>query len=220
MKRLPSISGASPRVRQVAASASTSSTMTSTEVPTRAASLRGADRLGLGHEALPALLLDLLGHVVGEGVGAGAGDVLVLEAADPVELRCVEPVEEVRELGFGLAGIADDEGRAQRDLRALRPPAGDLVERARRRPPGGPCGAARRGGCAGTGCRDRAAPAPRPSAGSARARAGRDRRSGAVPRPRAMPSSRARSVMWLRPRARASHGRRAGGRRRRRWCPG
>ena len=38
MKRLPSISGASPLVRQVAASASTSSTMTSTRVPTLAAS--------------------------------------------------------------------------------------------------------------------------------------------------------------------------------------
>jgi hypothetical protein len=61
--------------------------------------------------------------VVGQGVRAGAGDVLVLEAADAVELRLVEPVEQVPEFRLGLAGVADDEGRAQREVGAGRAPA-------------------------------------------------------------------------------------------------
>ena len=59
--------------------------MTSTRRADAGGELGGADRLRLGHEALPALLLHRLGDVVGQGVGAGAGDVLVAEAADAVE---------------------------------------------------------------------------------------------------------------------------------------
>ena len=62
------------------------------------------------------------------------------------------------ELGLGLAGIADDEGRAQDELGAVGAPAGDLVEGARARRRGGPCASAPRGGCAGRGCRGRAGP--------------------------------------------------------------
>ncbi len=127
-KRLPSISGASPRVRQVAPRLVHLVDDHLDPAADPRGELRGADRLRLGHEAVPALLLDRLGHVIGQRVGAGAGDVLVAEAADPVELRRIEPVEQVRELGLGLAGVADDEGRAQHQLGAVGAPAGDLVE--------------------------------------------------------------------------------------------
>ena len=67
--------------------------------------------------------------MVGQGVGARTLDVLVLEAADPVELGLVQPVEERLELGLGLARKAHDEGRAQRQFRADPAPGGDLVQR-------------------------------------------------------------------------------------------
>jgi hypothetical protein len=129
-----------------------------------------------------------LGHMIGQVVRPRPGDVFVLEAADPVELRLVQPVEQGLELGLGLARIADDEGRAQDDIGAVR------GARRRSRPAsgprrrGGPCGAAHRGGRAGTGCRDRAGSAPRPSAASGRAHAGRDRHNAAAPRRPACPS--------------------------------
>src|SRR3546814_16717813 len=41
---------------------------------------------------------------------------LEAEGADAVELRFVEPVEEILEIGLGFAGEADDEARADRDV--------------------------------------------------------------------------------------------------------
>ena len=105
----------------------------------------GADRLRLGHEALPAVLLDLVGQVAGQGVGAGALDVLVAEAADAVEAGLVQPVEEVLELGLGLAGIADDEGGAEDELGAARRASGRSRRGCGRRRPGGPCDGGPRG---------------------------------------------------------------------------
>ena len=92
--------------------------------------LLGADRLLARHEALPAALLDLVGHgFEAEVVGARAGDRLVLERADAVELGFVEPVEQQAEVFLRLAGEADDEGRADRQVGADRAPGADALER-------------------------------------------------------------------------------------------
>ena len=58
------------------------------------------------------LFLDRLGDERREIVGGGASDRLVAEAADPIELGLAEPVEQQREILFGLAGEPDNEGRA------------------------------------------------------------------------------------------------------------
>ena len=61
------------------------------------------DRLLALHEAVPALLLHLVGHRRREIVGGRAGDRLVAEAADAIELGLVEPVEQQLEIRLGLA---------------------------------------------------------------------------------------------------------------------
>src|SRR4029077_10399485 len=48
---------------------------------------------------------------------------------DAIELRLIEPDEELTEFGFGLAGKPDDERAAQRELRALATPGADAPER-------------------------------------------------------------------------------------------
>jgi hypothetical protein len=80
--------------------------------PTLALQTRGADRLGLFHQAGVALFLDRFGHGAGQVVGGGAFDRLEAETADAVELRLVQPVEEILEILLGLAGEAHHEGRA------------------------------------------------------------------------------------------------------------
>ena len=47
--------------------------------------------------------------MIGQVVGARAGDVLILKTANPVELRLIHPIEQGLKLCFSLAGIADDE---------------------------------------------------------------------------------------------------------------
>ena len=96
------------------------------------AALHGADlgfeprggnlRLPL-HEARQALLLHFLGHRIGQLVGGRAVDRRIGERADAIELRLVEEVEQLLELGFGLAREADDEGRADGEVRADLAPA-------------------------------------------------------------------------------------------------
>ena len=61
---------------------------------------------------------DFLRHRIGQGVGRGAFDRRIGEAADAVELRFFEEVEQLLELGFGLAGKADDEGAADGEVGA------------------------------------------------------------------------------------------------------
>ena len=94
--------------------------------------------------------------MVGQGVGPCPCDVFVLEATDAVELRFVQPIEQVLEFRLGLTRVADDEGRAQGDVGADVAPCGDFVERF-----GAAAGRAMRfrtsGWRAGTGCRGRAA---------------------------------------------------------------
>ena len=59
----------------------------------------------------------------------GARDRLVFEAADAIDLGFFEPVEQIGKIGIGLAGEADDEGRAQRQLRTLLAPLLDPRQR-------------------------------------------------------------------------------------------
>ena len=96
-----------------------------------------ADRLLRLHEPVPALVLDLLRHRIGQPIGGGAVDRLEAEAADAVELGFLQPGEQFLEIGIRLAGKADDEGRADGELRADLTPLVDTVERLRlrRRPP-------------------------------------------------------------------------------------
>ena len=96
--------------------------ITSIVRPTLAASLAAEMRGGLLHDAGVALFLDLFGHRAGQGVGGGALDRLEAEGADAVELGLVEPVEQIFEILLGLAGEADDEGRADGDVGADRAP--------------------------------------------------------------------------------------------------
>jgi hypothetical protein len=99
------------------------------------------------HEAREPLLLELFGHGARERVRGRALDRRVLEAADAVELRLAEPVEQFLELGVGLAGEADDEGAAHRQRPELAAPAADPLEGVRRAARGGACASAR-SGCA------------------------------------------------------------------------
>ena len=64
---------------------------------------RRADALLHCHEARAALLAYFFGNGIGQGVGRGAFDRRVGEAADAVELRFLEEVEQLRELRFRLA---------------------------------------------------------------------------------------------------------------------
>src|SRR5215831_20315557 len=52
------------------------------------------DRLLALHEAVPALLFDLIRHSLGKIVGSRALHRLVAETADPVERRFIEPIQE------------------------------------------------------------------------------------------------------------------------------
>ena len=71
----------------------------------------------------------LIRHGRGQIVGGGAAHRLVFEAADAVERGFLQPLQQIVEVGVGLAGEADDEGRAQRDVRADRAPCGDALQR-------------------------------------------------------------------------------------------
>src|ERR1700690_4161366 len=70
------------------------------------------NRLLALHEAVIALLFDGIGHWRREIVGGRAGDRLGAKAPDAIERSLIEPVEQQRKICFGLAGKADDEGRA------------------------------------------------------------------------------------------------------------
>ncbi len=107
-----------PCVRPLATVGPTSSMMTCWRVPTLLLLRRCAEiACWLLHEAVPALFLHLLRHGVRRVSFAGApSHRLVLEAADAVELGFIEPVEQQFEIRLGLAGEADDEGRAQREV--------------------------------------------------------------------------------------------------------
>src|SRR6202007_2008249 len=85
------------------------------------------------HQPVPTLLLNRLRHRIAVRVGGSAGDRLVAEAADAIEFGYAEPVEQRREIRFGRARKADDEGRADGEVLALLTPFADALERARLR---------------------------------------------------------------------------------------
>src|SRR5690606_5233853 len=79
----------------------------------------GADGLLVGHEAVPAILFDVIRYrLKAHFFSRGAFYRAVLEAAHAVELGFGEPVEQVLEVFFGFAGETDDEGGADGQLRA------------------------------------------------------------------------------------------------------
>src|SRR5262249_60211804 len=61
------------------------------------------DRLLALHEAVPALLLDLIRHGLAEIVGRRVLYGLIAEPADPVEPRSTEPVGQERKCPYGRA---------------------------------------------------------------------------------------------------------------------
>ena len=75
---------------------------------------REGDLLLRGHDAVAALVLDLLGQVVGQPRGRRVGLERVGEDAQPLEPRRPDEGEQLLELRLGLAGEADDERRPQR----------------------------------------------------------------------------------------------------------
>ena len=77
---------------------------------------------------MPALFLHRIRHRRGQRVGAGAGNRLVAEAADAIELGLAQPLEQKFELGIGFAGEADDERRANGQIRTDFAPAGDALQ--------------------------------------------------------------------------------------------
>src|SRR5207253_9895343 len=87
-----------------------------------------ADFLLSRHETRAALFLHRLGQRVRQLVRRRARDRRIGEAADAVELGLLQEVEELLELGLGLARKAGDEGRAQRYLGADRAPLPDALE--------------------------------------------------------------------------------------------
>src|ERR1700738_4464802 len=77
---------------------------------------------------MPALLLHRIGDGRSELVCARFLDRLLTKAADPVELRRLEPVEEDAEILFRLARKPDDERGANGQLGANLAPARDALQ--------------------------------------------------------------------------------------------
>ncbi len=61
-------------------------------------------------------------------VGPRTFDVLVLKAANAVELCFIHPIEQGLKFGLGLAGVADDKGGSQGDVGTFSAPSGDLIQ--------------------------------------------------------------------------------------------
>src|SRR5690606_39219260 len=86
---------------------------------------RGGDGLLMRHEALPSILLDLVGNMVGQFVGACANDRRILEAPYAIQLSFGHPVQQVLEVFFGFTRQTYDESRAQGQVRTDLAPALD-----------------------------------------------------------------------------------------------
>src|SRR4029077_11842938 len=87
------------------------------------------DRLLALHQAAPALFFDLIRQGFREIIGSRAFHGVVAKAPDPVERRFVEPVEEKGKVRLGLAREADNEARAQRDIRTDGAPRANALAR-------------------------------------------------------------------------------------------
>ncbi len=130
MRTTPSISGASAADRAIGAGLRIDAV---DEDAHALSDLRGellrADRRGHFHEAREPLFLHFLGHRIGQRVGRSTVDRRILEAADAIEPRFPQPVEQQFEIRLSLAGEADDERAAQRDVGAHFTPAVNALER-------------------------------------------------------------------------------------------
>ena len=70
------------------------------------------------HKAVPALLFYLFRHLVRQLVGGCAFNRAVLEAADAIQTRLFQEVEQHLEIFFGFTREADNKGGAQGQIRA------------------------------------------------------------------------------------------------------
>ena len=135
MRTTPSISGASALVRAIGIAVDPVD-----QHPHAARPWRQPLRADFGrelHESRAALALHLRRHRrLAQRIGGGALDRRILEAADPIERRRAQPVEQLGEIGLGFARKADDEGAADREVRHLRAPGGDALRAYSRRRPG------------------------------------------------------------------------------------
>ena len=128
---LPSISGASQGERAMASSFSVSISSTSTSIsrPTLDWKISAEICCWASMNRSQRSCFTVVGHLrKAEVIGLGAGDGLVLEAADTLEARFAQPGQEIFEIVLGLAGEADDEGGADGDVRADLPPGGQAVQ--------------------------------------------------------------------------------------------
>src|SRR5437588_2528584 len=64
------------------------------------------------HQRVPAFLLDFVRYGIAECIRRSARDWLVFEATETIDFGFLEPIEQIFEIGIGLAGKADDEGRS------------------------------------------------------------------------------------------------------------
>src|SRR5215212_9621030 len=87
-----------------------------------------ADPLLQAHEARATLFLDLLRHSIRQSIGCRAVNWRIGEAADPIELRFLQKPEQLFEVSLCLTRKSDDEGAADRDIRAHLAPAADAGE--------------------------------------------------------------------------------------------
>src|SRR5690606_40466309 len=82
-----------------------------TPFPTRRSSDLG---LLMRHETFPAVLFDCIRHrIQAQVIGGCTFHRGVLEAADAIQLRFAQPVEQILEVFFGLAGETNNEGRSE-----------------------------------------------------------------------------------------------------------
>ena len=126
----------------------------------------GADPRGEGHDRFVALLLDVLGDRIGQGIGGRALDRLELECSDAVELRFLEPGQQILE-----SLPRSRRGSRRRSSSGWRGPGtcsrhdADALQHLGVVRRAGASRAAPWGSRAGTGCRGMGGPDPRPSAG-------------------------------------------------------
>ena len=113
----PSISGASAELRAIAPSSIHLVHQHGDGLADLALEAGRADLLLQQHQAREAFLLHFGRHVIGQGVGRRAFHRRVGERADAIQLRLFQEIQQFLEFFFGLAGKADDEGAAQRQVR-------------------------------------------------------------------------------------------------------
>src|SRR5262249_17933913 len=80
------------------------------------------------HEAVPALVLHIVGDRYGNVVRGCASHRLISEAADTIKRCLLEPFEQKVKIAIGFAREANDESRTQSEVRAIAAPAFDALQ--------------------------------------------------------------------------------------------